>query len=127
MKGLIAAAGRCTRLQDLCERRNKVLLGLGGGQTLLGNILDHFAQAGITETLVVVGFDAAAVRAFCTRRATCLLNPFYEHSGILGSVWQARPYLDGTPFVFTTGGSRSIFPQTGRRPASCTSSTHRPR
>jgi choline kinase len=102
MKGLIAAAGLSTRLQDLGEKRNKVLLDLGG-ETLLGTILDHFTQAGITETLVVVGFDALAVRSFCSRRATCLLNPFFEHYGILGSVWQARPQLDGQPFVFTTG------------------------
>jgi choline kinase len=102
MKGLIAAAGRCTRLQDLSEKRNKTLLDLGG-ETLLGTILTHFGQAGITENFVVVGFDAHAVKAFCSHRATCLLNPFYEHYGILGSIWLARPFLEGMPFVFTTG------------------------
>lgn len=102
MKGLIAAAGRCTRLQDLSAKRSKVLLDLGG-VTLLGNILDHFEKSGITETFVVVGFDANAVRNLYGTRATCLLNPFFEHYGILGSLWQARPYLSGVPFVFTTG------------------------
>jgi choline kinase len=102
MKGLIAAAGLSTRLQDLCERRNKVLLDLGG-ETILSTILSHFEQVGITDTLVVVGFDAHAVRTACGTRAQCLLNPFFEQYGILGSLWQARPLLDGTPFVFTTG------------------------
>jgi choline kinase len=102
MKGLIAAAGRSARLQDLAEKRNKVLLDLGG-ETLLGNILHHFEQAGIPETFVVVGHDAFAVEDHCRRRATCLLNPFYEHYGILGSVWQAGPLVSGCPFVFTTG------------------------
>ena len=32
-----------------------------------------------------------------------MLNPFFEHYGILGSVWQARPILDGAAFVFSTG------------------------
>src|SRR5438093_472767 len=99
MNGLIVAAGLSTRLQDLGVHRNKVLLDLGG-VTLLGNLLDHFHQAGIAETFVVVGFDAPAVRTACGTRATCLLNPFYEHYGILGSVWLARPLLDGQPFVF---------------------------
>src|SRR5208282_2999304 len=86
MKGLIAAAGLCTRLQDLSEKRNKVLLDLGG-ETLLGNILHHFSTSGITESYVVVGFDAAAVRARYGTQATCVLNPFYEQHGILGSMW----------------------------------------
>jgi choline kinase len=102
MRGLIAAAGLSTRLQDLGEKSNKVLLDLGGS-TLLGNILTNFEHAGITEPVVVVGFDAISVRTACTNRATCLLNPFFEHHGILGSVWLARPLLDGVPFVFTTG------------------------
>ena len=102
MNGLIAAAGLGTRLQDLGERRNKVLLDLGG-ESILATILGHFEQAGVAETFVVVGFDAHAVRTACGTRAHCLLNPFYESYGILGSVWLARPFLEGRPFVFTTG------------------------
>ena len=33
----------------------------------------------------------------------CILNPFYEHAGILSSVWLARQEFDGVPFVFSTG------------------------
>src|SRR5438270_8173644 len=102
MKGLIAAAGLSTRLQDLGEKRNKVLADLGG-ETLLSTLLHHFEQAGVEETFAVAGFDGQAVRAACARRATCLFNPFFEHYGILSSVWQARPLLAGVPFVFTTG------------------------
>jgi choline kinase len=106
MHGLIAAAGLSTRLQDLGERRNKVLLDLGG-DTILGTILDNFQRGGVTPTYVVVGFDAPAVRTFCTTAttppATCVLNPFFAAYGILGSVWLAREHLDGLPFVFTTG------------------------
>src|SRR5262249_36016629 len=70
---------------------------------ILSTILTSFEHAGITETLVVVGFDAPNVRTACETRAQCLLNPFFEHYGILGSLWVARPYLEGKPFVFTTG------------------------
>jgi choline kinase len=102
MKGLIAAAGRGTRLQDLAERQNKVLLDLGGA-SILSTILTHFEETGIAETFVVVGFDASSVRSACHRRAQCVFNPFYEHYGILGSIWLARAHLEGQPFVFTTG------------------------
>jgi choline kinase len=102
MNGLIAAAGLGTRLQDLGDRRNKVLLDLGG-ESILSSILTRFEHAGISDTTVVVGFDAPAVRTACGTRARCLLNPFFEHYGILGSLWTARAALEGTDFVFTTG------------------------
>ena len=110
MKGLIAAAGRGTRLQDLGDRRNKVLLDLGG-ETILSTILTHFEHAGITDTTVVAGFDAPAVRTACGSRARCVLNPFFEHYGILGSLWVARPLLEGDPFVFTTGDHYFALPR----------------
>jgi choline kinase len=102
MKGLIAAAGLSARLQDLGDRQNKTLLDLGG-ETLLGNILTQFQQAGIHDIFVTVGFDAQSVRTHCHQRASCILNPFFEHYGILGSIWLARTQLVGLPFVFTTG------------------------
>ena len=101
-RGLIAAAGLGTRLQDLGDKRNKVLLDLGG-ESILASILHNFEQAAIADTIVVAGFDAVAVRLACGTRAKCLLNPFYEHAGILGSLWVARHLFDGAPFVFTTG------------------------
>jgi choline kinase len=110
MKGLILAAGLSTRLQDLSDRHNKVLLDLGG-VTLLETILDHFERCGIAETLVVVGHDAVAVRTRSGPRARCVLNPFYERYGILGSVWAARPFLDGTPFVVTPGDHYFALPR----------------
>ncbi len=102
MIGFIAAAGLGTRLGDLCEKRNKVLLDLGG-ETLLGNILNHFEQTGISETHVAVGYDAVGVRQTCEDRARLILNPFYATHGILSSFWLARPYLAGNPFLFTVG------------------------
>ena len=64
MNGLIVAAGLSSRLQDLGEHRNKVLLDLGGA-TLLGNLLSHFHQVSLGEIFVVAGFDGPAVRTHC--------------------------------------------------------------
>jgi choline kinase len=102
MKGLIAAAGLSSRLQDLGEKRNKVLSDLGG-ETILQNLLHLFELAGVSEPAVVVGFDAGSVRTHCGQRATCLLNPFFEHHGILSSLWVARPRFNGNAFLFSVG------------------------
>jgi len=102
MLGLIAAAGLSSRLQDLADRRNKVLLDLGG-ETLLGNLLNQFAHVGIETPYVTVGFGAQAVRIHVGTRAHCVMNPFFDKYGILGSMWVARPFLDGQPFLFTVG------------------------
>jgi choline kinase len=102
MNGLIAAAGFSTRLLDLCDRQNKVLLDLGG-ESILSTILTHFENAGVTDPLVVVGHDALAVRTACGARARCLLNPFFKHHGLLGSLWAARDRFAGEGFVFTPG------------------------
>jgi choline kinase len=85
MKGLIAAAGLSTRLQDLGDRRNKVRLDLGG-VSILSTILTNFENAGVTATLVVVGHDASAVRVECgprTRLFTTLERHVWAH-GIEG-------------------------------------------
>src|SRR5947209_20496090 len=100
-RGLIAAAGRSTRLQDSGDKRNKVLADLGG-ESILSTILTSFERCGVADVLIVVGHDAHAVRQACAGRARCVHNPFFEHYGILGSVWQARPTLDGAAFVFST-------------------------
>jgi choline kinase len=110
MHGLILAAGLGTRLGDLSDKHNKVLLDLGG-VTLLDNILNHFERSGITETWVTVGHDATTVRQAAGQRARCLLNPFFETYGILSSVWLARPILDGKPFVVTTGDHYFALPR----------------
>ena len=110
MHGLIAAAGLSSRLGDLSEKRNKVLLDLGG-EPLLGTILTNFEHADIAPTFVTVGFDAPAIRTFCGTRATCLLNPFFEHYGILGSIWVARPLVEGAPLLFTTGDHYFALPR----------------
>jgi choline kinase len=110
MNGFIAAAGLSSRLGDLGERRNKVLLDLGG-ETILGTLLNHFEQAGVHDTIVAVGFDAPAVRTACGTRARCVLNPFFGQYGILGSFWVARPVLDGRPFVFSVGDHYFALPR----------------
>jgi choline kinase len=103
MKGLILAAGTSQRMQDLAASRNKVLLDLGGGKRILDNLLDQFEAVGIDQTYITVGFDAERVRHCSRGRATALYNPFFEHYGVLSSVWIARSELYATPFLLSVG------------------------
>ena len=103
MRGLILAAGRSQRLQELTDSRNKVLLDLADGKSILENLLDQFESAGVKPNCVVVGNDAPAVRTRIGRRASLLLNPFYEHFGILSSLWVARSEFYAAPFVVSVG------------------------
>ena len=109
-RGLIAAAGLSTRLQDHNDKRNKVLADLGG-ESILSSILSSFECSGIGDVIVLTGHDAHAVRLASAGRARCVLNPFFEQYGILSSVWLARPHLDGTAFVFTTGDHYFALPR----------------
>src|SRR5262249_40493967 len=59
--------------------------------------------AAVSEPLMAVALGATSVPLHCGQRAPCLLNPFFEHFGILSSLWIARPHLDGSAFLFSVG------------------------
>ncbi|MGL4464008.1 MAG: NTP transferase domain-containing protein [Planctomycetia bacterium] len=103
MKGLVVAAGLSRRMQDLDAGANKVLLNLGDGKTLLSNLFDQFDAVGASPIYTTAGYDGAAVRDACRDRSTVLLNPFFEHYGVLSSLWAARPELYAAPFLLSVG------------------------
>ena len=41
-------------------------------------------------------------------RAKCILNPFFEQTGILGSMWVARHLLDGAEHLTGVVGERCV-------------------
>ena len=102
MKAVIAAAGRGDRLGELTQARNKCLLTFGG-KTLLEHSTDRLLRAGINDILIVTGYSDEEVRAACKDRVKYQFNPFFETTGILVSVWLARHFVDGEPFVLLVG------------------------
>ncbi|MCG3175915.1 MAG: hypothetical protein MOGMAGMI_00852 [Candidatus Omnitrophica bacterium] len=101
VKALITAAGMGKRFGALTRTTNKCLFHVDGKE-LIVHILDRLREAGVSEAVVVTGYQRSRVERAVGHRARAVFNPFYRVSGILGSFWQARPYLDGKPFVFTT-------------------------
>ena len=62
MTGLVLAAGLGKRLAPLTEERPKGLIELGG-RSLLARLLDGLQAAGVHETVLVVGYRQAMIRA----------------------------------------------------------------
>jgi choline kinase len=60
--GLVLAAGLGKRLAPLTEERPKGLIELGG-RSLLARLLDGLQAAGVHETVLVVGYRRAMIRA----------------------------------------------------------------
>jgi len=80
---LVLAAGKSTRMG-----RAKALLPLGAGETFLSRIVATFHNAGVDDVVVIVGHEAAAIRAAFDAgraRARFVVNAGYE-SGQLSSL-----------------------------------------
>jgi len=98
MIGLIMAAGKGSRLENLTEDTPKSLLELSKGFTLLDYNLKVLEQAGIKKILVVVGFEyekiEAKVKEYSNLDITTIYNPFWDCCNVLGSLYTAFPYLE---------------------------------
>ena len=97
---LILAAGVGRRLNGSAGPLPKALLPFGG-RTLLARHLAALRTSGVHEVTVVVGFEAAQVRAAVTGEpgVRLLHNPDYREGSVV-SLWAARDVLRaGRPVV----------------------------
>lgn len=100
MKAIILSAGQGSRLLPLTADKPKCLIEFSG-RTLLDWQLDALIENGVTDIVVVVGFKADAVEAHLAARGEkrarvrTLFNPFFKVADNLGSVWLARPEMQG--------------------------------
>ncbi|MGN6376846.1 MAG: NTP transferase domain-containing protein [Sphingomonas sp.] len=105
MKAIILSAGYGSRLLPLTTLIPKCLVQVDGRELLLHQ-LDALHAAGISETVVVVGYRHDQVEAFARRdlpvRVTTLFNPFWSVANSIGSVWVAREHLE-RPFCLMNG------------------------
>ena len=103
---VVIAAGMGTRLKCDQDRQGppKPLLELGGRPLVL-RVLDRFAEAGVREAIVVIGYRADEVRAGIEAGAPALpvtfaLNPRYRMSNGL-SVLAASEAVGDRPFFLS--------------------------
>ena len=97
MKAILLAAGVGRRLAPLGWDRPKCLLPCPGG-TLLNNMIEACAAAGIDQFAIVVGYQSEQVEQAATRhrsRFTFVANREFATTNTLYSLYVARDHLHG--------------------------------
>jgi UDP-N-acetylglucosamine diphosphorylase/glucosamine-1-phosphate N-acetyltransferase len=104
MQTVILAAGKGTRMRPLTAQRPKPMLPVAD-RPLVAHVADAAVDAGASELLVVVGYEAAAVREYFGGDyrdvpVTCVSQD--RQRGTADAVRAAREHLDG-PFAVLNG------------------------
>ncbi len=103
-KAIILSAGQGSRLLPLTATRPKCLIEVGG-RTILDHQLDALFAADVDEVTVVTGYRSEMIDAHIAARGSkvsTLLNPQWETSSSIYSVWMARAMMSGN-FVLMNG------------------------
>ncbi|MFC4448175.1 HAD-IIA family hydrolase [Halorussus aquaticus] len=110
MKGVILAAGIGSRLRPLTLEKPKSCITVDG-TPVLARQLRAYADAGVTDVVVVAGYLADDVRALCEEVADSRpdLDVIVRESEVFAntdnmySLYLAREEVAGEPFVLTNG------------------------
>lgn len=99
MKAIILAAGRGRRLQPTTDQLPKTLIEIHG-KTILDHQIEALSNAGVTDIVIVVGFQKDMIIAHATTRYPDISFTFVENDKYLEthagySLWCAREHLDG--------------------------------
>jgi len=97
MQAVILAAGQGTRMGPLTESTPKPMLPVAG-RPLVAHVADAAVDAGASELVIVVGYEAEAVRSFFgeTYRGVPVTFAVQEtQAGTADAVRAARPELEG--------------------------------
>lgn len=99
MRAIILAAGAGTRLRPMTDGVPKCLVSLGR-RRLLDYQLAALRAVGVADIVLVVGYEAAQVRAYCGASVRYVDNPDYLTTNSIYSLFLARHELDCATFLF---------------------------
>ena len=102
MRAILLAAGRGRRLEPMGWVHPKCLLPIGD-TTILDNMLDALQRHGVTDLVMVVGYEQERVRRHVAARGlrpAWVENPDYETTNTINSLWRAREFMDGDFLYF---------------------------
>jgi choline kinase len=101
VKVIILGAGQGKRLLPLTAEVPKALLDIGG-KSLVARQIDAFADCGVSEFVVVIGYAAARMEEELAKIARAkkltirtVHNPFFGVADNLASCWMARGEMSG--------------------------------
>lgn len=95
MDAIILAAGSGKRLGTGCPK----CLTMIGGRRLIDHQLDALATVGVSDPVVVVGYERDQVRAALAGRARVVVNERYAQTNSMYSFLLARDHVCGPTFV----------------------------
>lgn len=96
MKAIILAAGKGSRMKHMTESLPKCLAIHFGGKTLLQTQLDALKKCGISDIVVVRGYEGTKINF---PKIRYVWNREYETNNILGSLMSAPEELEGDVLV----------------------------
>lgn len=91
MKAIILAAGKGTRLNG-SGLKPKCLYEVAG-RTLLDRQVSTLRELDINQIVMVLGFEAERIRELCEPTTSFVINPRYEETSSLYSLWLAKEHL----------------------------------
>jgi choline kinase len=106
-RAIILAAGVGSRLRPLTNDQPKCLLKVGG-RTLIERQLSTLGAVGVTDVVVVVGYQAAAIREVLGSRVRWVDNARYKATNSLYSLWLAREHLLGGAVILNSDVLASV-------------------
>lgn len=97
MKAIILAAGEARRLRPITDHTPKCML-MVGEKRIIDYQLSNLKEAGITDVVFVLGFNAAMITSHLEEQYpeftfTFLINPDYATTNPAYSLCLAKPYL----------------------------------
>ncbi|HEO9720290.1 HAD-IIA family hydrolase [Morganella morganii] len=102
MIGVILAAGVGSRLRPMTNNKPKCLVTTAG-KPILQYQLDAYKNAGITDIIIIVGYEGDAIRNYCKYikdlNIKIIENSEYEDSNNMYSLYLARDFIKGKPFI----------------------------
>jgi len=88
------AAGKGSRISSITDGMPKCFLELGGIK-LIDHQINTLRKHGIENIVIVTGYQANIIKHhYQKEKYTFLINPFYEVTNVLASVWFAKHCLD---------------------------------
>lgn len=98
MKALILNSGLGSRMGVLTSEHPKCMTEISPSETILSRQLRLVAEEGIKEVVITTGYFDSALKEYC--KSLCLplefryvLNPIYDKTNYIYSIWCARNYL----------------------------------
>lgn len=102
--GIILAAGRGSRLQELSLEQPKPMV-MVNNVTIIANLIQHLIHANVGSIVIIVGYKADKLKEHLKPfeklvQLTFIENPIFDQTNNIYSLWLAKDYLKNGFYLF---------------------------